>query len=121
MDDGQQVTIHLAGDDRSNAAEVAELSERLRRALRAHDVDVAHARSPAAAGAKGLALDWAQLVVNLVGTGVPLITLLRGWRRRHPECSIELEVGGERLVLSDADPETARRIEEAFLRRHGMD
>jgi hypothetical protein len=121
MDSDHRINLHLAGDDDSDVEEVAELSLYLRRELLELDVEnVEHAPAPVAEGAKGAALEWAQLVVTMAGTAAPLIGALRGWLGRHPECSVTVEIDGDRLVLSGVDAAEQSRVANAWLRRHGL-
>ena len=105
--------------------------QRRRRARRPHDAaaggdarrgvdDVEHPEAEAPAGAKGGALEWAQLVVTLAGTRAgPMITALQGWLGRHPRAAVTLEIDGDKLTLDEASAAEQQRLVETFLARHG--
>lgn len=44
-----------------------------------------------------------------------VIGVLRAWRERRPERTVDLKVGKERLYLADATPEQQDRAVEAFI------
>jgi hypothetical protein len=113
-----EVRLHVAGYPDSDDAERADLASHLRDDLLAHEVEAIHPRVPAPAGAKGAALDWAQLVVSLAGTAPALIAAVNGWLGRHPRAKLALEIDGDRLALDDASPDERRRLLDAFLARH---
>ena len=73
----------------------------------------------APAGAKGAALEWAQLVVGLAGSLGPLLAALRAWIGRHPDAAVTLEIEGDKITLDKASPADRQRLVEAFLARHG--
>lgn len=121
MQPDRTIILHLAGDEGSDVEEVAQLSWYLRRELLELDVEnVEHGSAVVPAGAKGAAFEWAQLVVTMAGTAVPLIGALRGWLGRHRECSVTLEIDGDRLTLSGVDAAEQSRLANAWLERHGI-
>ena len=88
--------------------------------MREQGVDeVSHPSVPPPPGAKGGAVEWAQLVVTLAGTVPPLIMALQGWLGRHPSAAVTLEIDGDTLTLGEAAPDEQRRLVETFLARHG--
>jgi hypothetical protein len=113
------VRVHVAGYPDSDAQERAELATRLRADLMAHDLEVSHPETDAPAGAKGSALEWAQLVVTLAGTMPAMAAALQGWLGRHHGAAVSLEIDGDKLTLADAAPADQRRLVETFLARHG--
>jgi hypothetical protein len=122
MEPGRRVTLHVAGDEDSDAEDVAELSWQLRSELLELEVeDVEHVRKAVPAGAKGAAMEWAQLVVTMAGAAPPLIAALHGWLGRHRECSVTLEIDGDRLSLANVDPAEQARLASEWLRRHGIE
>jgi hypothetical protein len=114
-----EVRLHVAGYPDSDDAERAELATRLRADLLAHDVEVAHPQAQAPPGAKGAALEWAQLVVGVAGTAPAMIAALQGWLGRHPRAGVSLEIDGDTLTLDEASPAERRQLVETFLARHG--
>jgi Effector Associated Constant Component 1 len=121
MEPDRTIILHLAGDEESDVEEVAQLSSYLRRELLELDVeDVEHVPAVVPAGAKGAAFEWAQLAVTMAGTAVPLIGALRGWLGRHRECSVTLEIDGDRLTLSGVDAAEQSRLANVWLERHGI-
>jgi Effector Associated Constant Component 1 len=115
-----QLRVQVQGLPDSDDEERAELTGRLRdELLRQGVVEVAHPDAQAPAGAKGAALEWAQLVVALAGSVGPLLAGLRGWIGRHPEAAVTLEIDGDKITLDNASPADRQRLVEAFLARHG--
>jgi hypothetical protein len=115
-----EVLLHVAGYPDSDDDERAELAARLREEIDAQGVgDVAHPSIRPPPGAKGPALEWAQLALDFAGTAGPLITALLAWRGRHPRAAVTLQIGGDSLTLDEAAPEDQRRLVETFLARHG--
>jgi hypothetical protein len=115
-----ELRVHVAGYPDSDREERADLAWRFREELRDQGIDdVSHPSSSPPPGAKGVGLEWAELVVSLAGTMPPLIMALRGWLGRHPGVAVTLEIDGDRLILDKASPTEQRRLVEAFLDRHG--
>jgi hypothetical protein len=112
--------VHVGGFPDSDPEEQAELAWSLQDDLVASEVGSV-SRSPAVApeGAKGAALEWAQLLVGLAGTVPGLVAAVRGWQGRHPHASVTLEIDGDRVTLSDGSSEDGRALLEAWLERHG--
>ncbi len=112
--------MHVAGFSDSDPEERAELAWRLQEDLIEAEVGSV-SRPPAAtpAGAKGPALEWAQLVVTLLGTLPGLVAAVRGWHSRHVDASVTLEIDGDRVTLSDGSSREGRELLAAWLRRHG--
>jgi hypothetical protein len=98
-----ELRLHVAGYPDSDDEERAELAWRLQEELRGQGVeDVARPSAVPPAGAKGGALEWAQLVVGLAGSVPPLIMALQGWLGHHPRAAVTLEIDGDRLTLDVA-------------------
>ena len=115
-----QVRVHVDGLPDSDAEERADLTSSLREDMLACGVeDVAHPEAVTPDGAKGGALEWAQLVVGLAGTIGPLITALRAWLGRNPRAAVTLEIDGDKLTLAGASPAEQQRLVETFMARHG--
>jgi AcrR family transcriptional regulator len=115
-----QLRVQVQGLPDSDDEERAELTSRLRDEMLEQGVEeVAHPDAQAPEGAKGPALEWAQLVVGLAGSLGPLLSALRGWLGRHPDAGVTLEIDGDKLTLDKASPAERERLVEAFLARHG--
>jgi hypothetical protein len=115
-----ELRVQVQGLPDSDDEERAELTSRLRDEMIEQGVEeVAHPEARAPDGAKGAALEWAQLVVGFAGTIGPLLHALRGWLGRHPDAGITLEIDGDTLTLDKASPADRQRLVEAFLARHG--
>lgn len=111
--------LQVLGYPDSDDEERADLAWRLREELRDHGVeDVSHPDTRPPPGAKGSALEWAQLVVSVAGTVPPMIMALQAWLGRHPRAAVTLELGGDRLTLDEASPAERQRLVETFLARH---
>jgi hypothetical protein len=116
----RDLRLHVDGFADSDDEERAELASLLRAEMRDQGVDdVAHPSVRPPPGAKGTALEWAQLVVTLAGTAAPLITALQAWLGRHRRAAVTLEIDGDKLTVGEASPAEQRRLIETFLQRHG--
>jgi hypothetical protein len=110
--------MQVLGAADSDAHELAELMRRLKDDLRHVDADdVRHLPLEAPPGAKGAALDWAQVVVTMSGSLPPLIALVRSFSRRNRDCAVVLEADGDTLRLEGGDEDERRRLAEAWLAR----
>jgi hypothetical protein len=116
-----EIRLHVGGYADSDHEERAELAWSLQQELRDLDVDdVSHARAKELPpGAKGSALEWAQLVVTLAGSLPALVATVRSWLGRHPRSSITLEINGDRLTLNDVSASERSELIAAWMRRHG--
>jgi Effector Associated Constant Component 1 len=115
-----EVLFNVVGYPDSDDQERADLASRLRDEMVGQGVDdVTHPDAVAPDGAKGAALEWAQLVVGLSGTIGPMLAALRGFLGRHPRAAVTLEIEGDTLTLNEASPTEQRQLVEAFLARHG--
>lgn len=112
-----EVRLEILGAEDSDAQERAELMRRLKHDLRDLDADVRHPEAEAPAGAKGTALEWAQVVVTLSGSLPPLIALVRSFSRRNRDCAMVLEAEGDTLRIEGGDVEERTRLTEAWLAR----
>ncbi len=115
-----EVRLHVAGYADSDAEERADLAAGLREEL-ADGVadDVSHPSIRPPPGAKGGALEWAQLLVTMAGTLPPLIMAVRGWLARHDGAAVSVEIDGDTLTLGKGSDAEQRQLVEAFLKRHG--
>jgi hypothetical protein len=116
-----EVRLHVGGYADSDPQERAELAWRLQQELHELDLDdVSHATAEEAPpGAKGSAVEWAQLVVTFAGSLPALVATVRSWQGRHPRSSITLEIDGDRLTLSDLSASERSELISAWMRRHG--
>jgi hypothetical protein len=115
-----QLRVEVQGLLDSDDEERAQLTGRLRDELIEQGVEeVAHPDAHAPEGAKGAALEWAQLVVGLAGSLGPLLSALRGWLGRNPDAAVTLEIDGDKLTIDKASPGERQRLVETFLARHG--
>jgi membrane-associated two-gene conflict system component 1 (EACC1) len=112
--------VQVGGFPDSDPEERAELAWRLQDDLIASDLGTV-SRPPAAEpqGAKGAALEWAQLLVALAGTLPGLVAAVRVCLDRHPHAWVTLEIDGDRVSLSDSSSREGRELLEAWLQRHG--
>ena len=114
-----EVRLQVVGYPDSDDEERADLAWRLREDLRDQGIDdVAHPEIRPPPGAKGGALEWAQLVVSVAGTVPPMIMALQAWLGRHPRAAVSIEIDGDTLTLDEASPAEQRRLVETFLERH---
>jgi membrane-associated two-gene conflict system component 1 (EACC1) len=114
-----QVHVHVAGYPDSDDDERADLTERLRADLLAHDLDVSHPAAEAPPGSKGAGLELAQLLVTFAGMVPAMAAALQGWLGRHPRAAVTLEIDGDKLTLDQASAADQQRLVETFLARHG--
>ena len=115
-----EIRLQVVGYPDSDDEERADLAWRLREELRDHGVDdVSHPELRPPPGAKGGALEWAQLVISLGGVLPSFVMAVQGWLGRHPTAAITLEIDGDKLVLDEATADERQRLVETFLARHG--
>jgi hypothetical protein len=115
-----EVRVYVGGFPDSDPDERVELAWGLEDDLAAYEVGrVSRAPALAPAGAKGAALEWAQLVVALTGTVPGLVAAVRSWLERHPRASVTLEIEGDRVTLTGSGTPEGRELLEAWLDRHG--
>lgn len=114
------IKIHVAGYPDSDAQERAELAWRLEHELRELDVDdISRPEIEQPAGAKGSAVEWAQLIVTMAGSLPPLLSALRDWLGRHAGSSITLEIDGDRLTIEEPSAAERRQLIDTWMKRHG--
>lgn len=114
-----EVRLHVAGYPDSDDEERADLAWRLREEISDGVEDVSHPSIRPPPGAKGGALEWAQLLVTMAGTLPPLVMAVQGWLGRHRGAAVTVEIDGDTLTLGEASEADQRRLVEAFLARHG--
>lgn len=112
--------MQVLGAADSDAHELAELMRRLKEDLNHVDADdVRHLPLEAPPGAKGSALDWAQVIVTMSGSLPPLVALVRSFSRRNRNCAVVLEADGDTLRLEGGSEDERRQLAEAWLARRG--
>ena len=114
-----EVRLHVAGYPDSDDEERADLAWRLREEIAGGVEDVSQPSIQPPPGAKGGALEWAQLLVTMAGSLPPLIMAVQGWLDRHRGAAVTVEIDGDTLILGEGSETEQRRIVEAFLQRHG--
>jgi membrane-associated two-gene conflict system component 1 (EACC1) len=118
--DPAQLSVQLRAPPGAELPDVDRRALQLRQELLAGlDVDeVRRGRAEPPADAKGVGIEWAELVVTFTG-GLPgLVALLRSWLPRHRGYSIVLEIDGDRLEVEGVSADERRRLEQAWLDRH---
>jgi hypothetical protein len=117
-----ELRLNVVGFPDSDVDERADLASDLATELRdldAHEISPGPASRPP--GAKGTALEWAQLVVGVAGALPPLIGAIEHWLVRHPGVSITLEIEGDQLAVTDLSPAERHELIETWMRRHGVE
>src|SRR3954469_5561002 len=104
------VRLHVGGYPDSDEEERADLASRLRADLQDNDLEVAHPDAPEPPGAKGGALEWAELVVTVAGSMQGMTAAMQGWLGRHQGATVSLEIDGDRLTLQDASAADQHRL-----------
>ena|ERR1700754_685760 len=115
-----ELRINVLGDPSSDYGERARLAGELRDVLNAADTaSVTHPEKPSPAGAKGTALEWAELVVGIAGAIPPILGVIQSWLGRNPDTSVTVRIDDDELSLTHASDDERRQLVEAWLRRHG--
>ena len=115
-----EMRVEIGGYADSDAEERAELASRLESELSGLDVEeILHPADQAPRGAKGDALQWAQLTVTFAGSLPALIAAIRGFLGRHSGAAVSVEIDGDRLSLGEPTPEDQQALVEAWIARHG--
>jgi hypothetical protein len=123
MQQDSSIRLHVSADGERDPERAAELAWRLRSELLEYDVervDVAPG-GEAPSGAKGPAMEWAQLIVTFAGAMPPLIGAVQQWLYRQRDCDVVIEYEGERLALKGLDDAQRDRIVGAWLRKRGLE
>jgi len=113
-----RLTTNAAG---ASPDQVARLSESLREdvlAIGALSAEHPPAAGPPPPGAKGTALEWAELAVTLAGNLPALAMFVRGWAADRRGTRVRLEVDGDVIELDGATDAESRELLERFLARH---
>ncbi|MEV0710276.1 MULTISPECIES: hypothetical protein [Nocardia] len=90
------------------------------------DLDVDHVTpvsgGPAPADTRGIGAELVGQLVVGVGPGLvalrQLLDTLRGWRSNQSHLAITVQIGEDRLELTDASAETEKQLVTAFIERH---
>lgn len=101
--------------------QLARLTASLREDLLAFGVvgaDNPPAKEPPPPGARGTALEWAQLAVTFAGSLPALAGFVRGWVRDHRDVRVRVEIDGDAIELDGATDAESRQLLGAFLARH---
>ena len=120
-----QLTLNLVTDPQVDAAELADLTQRLRQELLELDVDqVELPRSgPPPPGAKAIEpFSWGTLIITLATSGgvlTTLIGLLQSWLNRNNQRQVKLTINGDTLEVSGLSSDEQRRLIAEWLQRQG--
>jgi hypothetical protein len=118
---GMHVRLTVDAGPGSDAEETAELADRLRGELEAHELDAETVAAPAPVGSKGLGVDIGSLLVVLSASGgvlTSLIGTLQAWLLRQSGSKLLLEIDGDRIELTGVSDVEQRRALDAWLARH---
>lgn len=119
-----QLLIDLEIGPETDAEGLAESTRQLRSELLELDVESADfvAAGPAPRRAKaGLPIDWGKLILTFAASGgvlTTLINVLQSWISRRRECSIVLEIDGDRLEITGTPTKEQQRLIDLWLSRH---
>lgn len=78
-------------------------------------------RSAADPKSKAPGIDWQTLIVTLAASGGVLTTLISTVQTcltRHERTSVTLEIGGDKLTITGASPESQNRLVSSWIDRH---
>ncbi|MGH2943288.1 MAG: effector-associated constant component EACC1 [Solirubrobacteraceae bacterium] len=116
----QQLHLTVSGYPDSDDEERAELAGALRAELLAEAMaDVSHPPARGPEGAKGSALEWAQLIVALTGPLPAVVGMIRSWLGRHPGATLTLKLDGDEITIAEPTDSERAALLEAWLSRHG--
>jgi Effector Associated Constant Component 1 len=54
------------------------------------------------------------------GVLTTLISTVQSWLTRSERCSVTMQIGGDKLMLTGASSEEQERLARAFIRRHSV-
>jgi Effector Associated Constant Component 1 len=122
MQQDSSIRLHVA-DGHGDPDRAADLAWQLRSELLEYDVErVDHAPgAPPPPGAKGAAMEWAQLIVSFAGSMPPLLGAVQQWLGRQHDCDVEIEFEGERLALKGVSDAERDLIVSTWLRKRGIE
>lgn len=105
----------------ADTAETADLADRLRDELAAHEYDSAPVSAASPEGAKGMGVDIGSLLVALAASGgvlTSLIGTLQSWLNRQSGGRLVLEIDGDRIELTGVSDAERQRALDVWLARH---
>ncbi|MFI6954582.1 hypothetical protein ACIBJI_14045 [Nocardia sp. NPDC050408] len=117
------VNVRLFGED-LDIEQLDGSARQLRSELLDLDVDHVSAVSggPAPTGTRGLGTELVGQLVVGIGPGLvalrQLLDTLRGWRSNQEHLAISVQIGEDRLELTNASSETEMQVVAAFIERH---
>jgi hypothetical protein len=117
------VSVTLLSDD-LDTEQLDDSTRRLRSELLDLDVDRVTTVSGEGApeGTRGFDAELVGQLVVGIGPGLvalrQLLDTLRGWRSNQRHLEISVQIGEDRLELTDASPETEKQLVNAFVMRH---
>jgi hypothetical protein len=113
-----EVVLSVDRDD-SDQGERIRLSRDLRDALLKFDIEtrsVEAGESPP--GAKGTALEWAQLVVTGSATIAPVVGAAIAWVQRHKGAQVTVSIDGDSISIAETTDAQKQDLVKDWLRRH---
>jgi len=124
IDQTTQLRIKIDPGPDASDEELENLTRQLREELIELDigsVDLGLADGTPAGSKSGLPIDWTTLFVTLAASGgviTTMITAIQAWLIRHYGRSVTLEIGGDKLHVTDLSSEEQQRLINAWLSRH---
>jgi hypothetical protein len=124
MGDSATVVVSLDAGPDSDAAEVSDLTTKLRRELLQLDVDSVErpVEGPAPEGTRALdVVAIGTLIVNLVKASKPLqqvVDAVRNWLGSNESRSVRIEMDGDVLEIAGASSTDQERLITAWIDRH---
>ena len=114
------IRLEVCGYTDSDPDERAALASQLRVVLLdldMHKVEPVPAEQPDTG--KGTSFEWAQLLVTTLGALPPLIAAVQSWLKHHPGATVDAEIDGDKISLTDATDRERESILSAWLSKHG--
>jgi Effector Associated Constant Component 1 len=127
MSERDRLTLQMGVAGRTDSEEVDELTRLLRRRLLDLDVGAVEAApggEPPAGAKVGDLVEVGTLILTItqsVGAVSAVVTTVRSWLDGHPERTVEVEVGGDKIRITGASSEEQDRIVGAWLERRAED
>ena len=118
-----QLTLNLVTDPEVDAAELADLTQRLRQELLELDVDQVELpkSGPPPPGAKAIEpFSLGTLIIHLAPAVLTsLIGLLQSWLNRNNQRQVKLAINGDTLDVSGLSSDEQQRLIAEWLQRQG--